>query len=110
LSAAAFVIAMPLVVSDPWAVGGLATPGTQRVNDRVVAARRGLRTLHDKTASNHLASLVHLLTGVAGYLVGLSVTLRDGHLPDIAFHVTVSPVLVWTLVKVSVQVAAENAN
>lgn len=31
---------------------------------------------------------------VAGFLVGLSITARAGHLPDIAYHATVLPLLI----------------
>jgi hypothetical protein len=35
---------------------------------------------------------------IAGFLVGLSITARAGHWPDIAYHLMVLPVLIATLV------------
>jgi peptidoglycan/LPS O-acetylase OafA/YrhL len=35
---------------------------------------------------------------VIGFLIGLTVTTSGGHLPDIAYHLTVLPILVGTLV------------
>lgn len=36
---------------------------------------------------------------IAGFLWGLSITSQGGHLPDIAYHVTVLPLLVWMFVR-----------
>ena len=35
---------------------------------------------------------------IAGFLVGLNFTARGGHLPDIAYHITMSPVLIGSLI------------
>jgi hypothetical protein len=43
---------------------------------------------------------------VAGFLLGLSMTARGGHLPDIAYHLVVLPVLVGTLVVLARQPAS----
>jgi hypothetical protein len=35
---------------------------------------------------------------IAGFLVGLNFTARGGHLPDIAYHITMLPVLIGSLI------------
>ncbi len=35
---------------------------------------------------------------VVGFLVGLNFTARGGHVPDVAYHVTVLPVLIGSLI------------
>jgi len=35
---------------------------------------------------------------IAGFIVGLTITAQGGHLPDIAYHVAILPVLVGSLV------------
>ncbi len=49
--------------------------------------------------SRHARTIGSAATGfaVVGFVVGLNFTARGGHLPDIAYHVTMLPVLVAVL-------------
>jgi hypothetical protein len=35
---------------------------------------------------------------IVGFLVGLNFTARGGHLPDVAYHITMLPVLIGSLI------------
>lgn len=48
--------------------------------------------------SARIVGLAATAFAVAGFLVGLSITARAGHLPDIAFHAAILPLLIVILV------------
>lgn len=58
----------------------------------------GVVTMLRRPALARTAGLVAAGFATAGFLVGLSITAQGGHWPDIAYHLTVLPLLIGSLV------------
>lgn len=62
-----------------------------------VALLWGASSLGRRGAAGYKVALGTTVFAIAGFCLGLSITASSGYIPDIAYHVTVLPILIITL-------------
>jgi hypothetical protein len=100
LVAASLAVASGLHLAGlPHGHGGQYNPAGAGVAEAVICAALlwGVAALLRRGAAGRTVALAVTVFAIAGFGYGLSVTARGGDLPDVAYHVTVLPVLLVIL-------------
>jgi hypothetical protein len=61
-----------------------------------VALLWGASSLARRGAAGYRVALGTTMFAIAGFILGLSITIPSGYIPDIAYHATVLPILIIT--------------
>jgi hypothetical protein len=101
-----FLAAVSLAVQSALHLSGAIHPATGGTETKAgiaeavicVALLWGSSTLARRGSAGYRIALWTTVFAVAGFIFGLSVTVPSGYVPDIAYHATVLPILLITVV------------